>query len=112
MSSLQTSSLLHTMKFLTSLTAVSLAVVLTACGGTDPDTETSFQATGVMTVQVAGNVGNSAGNGAAQPAQATEPQPDCAPEGCNGLRIIDANAEAYRMDAMKRAEQEAQQAGA
>jgi hypothetical protein len=96
------------MKFLTSLTAVSLAVVLTACGGTDPDTETSFQSTGVMTVQVAGN----AGNGAAQPVQANQPQPDCAPEGCNGLRIIDANAEAYRMDAMKRAEQEAQQAGA
>jgi hypothetical protein len=96
------------MKFLTSLTAVSLAVVLTACGGTDPDTETSFQSTGVMTVQVAG----SAGSGAAQPAQATGPQPDCAPEGCNQLRIIDGNAEAYRMDAMKRAEQEAQQAGA
>ena len=96
------------MKFLTSLTAVSLAVVLTACGGTDPDTETSFQSTGVMTVQVAG----SAGAVAAQPAQATGPQPDCAPEGCNQLRIIDANAEAYRMDAMKRAEQEAAQAGA
>jgi hypothetical protein len=97
------------MKFLTSLTAIALAVCLTACGGTDPDTETSFGTTGVMTVQVAGN----AGNGAAQPAPAaTEPQPDCAPEGCNGLRIIDANAEAYRMDAMKRAEQEAQQAGA
>ena len=96
------------MKFLTSLTAISLAVLLTACGGTDPDNGTSFGTTGVMVVQAAG----STGNGAGQPApSATEPQPDCAPEGCNGLRIIDANAEAYRMDAMKRAEQEAQQAG-
>ena len=101
------------MKFLTSLTAVSLAVVLTACGGTDPDTETSLQSTGVMTVQVAGSITTVAAQPAqtAQPAQATGPQPDCAPEGCNQLRIIDANAEAYRMDAMKRAEQEAAQAG-
>jgi hypothetical protein len=39
-----------------------------------------------------------------QPAQNTQPQPDCAPEGCKGLRIIDGNAEAFRLDAMKRAD--------
>jgi hypothetical protein len=31
------------------------------------------------------------------------PAPDCAADGCQGLRIIDANAEAYRYDAMRRA---------
>jgi hypothetical protein len=31
------------------------------------------------------------------------PAPDCAADGCKSLRIIDANAEAYRYDAMRRA---------
>ena len=31
------------------------------------------------------------------------PTPDCAAEGCASLRIIDGNAEAYRIDAMRRA---------
>lgn len=31
------------------------------------------------------------------------PAPDCAAEGCASLRIIDGNAEAYRIDAMRRA---------
>jgi hypothetical protein len=31
---------------------------------------------------------------------ATTPAPDCAADGCKGLRIIDANAEAYRYKAM------------
>jgi hypothetical protein len=35
------------------------------------------------------------------------PAPDCAADGCQGLRIIDANAEAYRYDAMRRAANEA-----
>lgn len=30
------------------------------------------------------------------------PTPDCAAEGCKGLRIIDANAEAFRYDAIRR----------
>jgi hypothetical protein len=29
--------------------------------------------------------------------------PDCAADGCKGLRIIDANAEAFRYEAMRRA---------
>jgi hypothetical protein len=36
-------------------------------------------------------------------AATTMPAPDCAADGCQGLRIIDANAEAYRYDAMRRA---------
>jgi hypothetical protein len=31
------------------------------------------------------------------------PAPDCAAQNCSGLRIVDANAEAYRYDAMRRA---------
>jgi hypothetical protein len=38
------------------------------------------------------------------------PLPDCAPEGCKGLRVIDGNAEAYRADAASRAAREAKYA--
>jgi len=34
---------------------------------------------------------------------ANMPAPDCAADGCKSLRIIDANAEAYRYEAMRRA---------
>lgn len=37
------------------------------------------------------------------PKPANMPAPDCAPQNCAGLRIIDGNAEAYRVDAMKKA---------
>jgi uncharacterized membrane protein len=89
------------MKLITTRTlfAAALATLLTACGGTEPDASAPPQMAAVMqaeTVQAAGNA-------------ATMPQPDCAPEGCNGLRIINANAEAYRLDAMERKEREAAQ---
>jgi hypothetical protein len=35
------------------------------------------------------------------------PVPDCAAEHCQGLRIIDGNAEACRFDAMRRSAAEA-----
>lgn len=84
------------MKFLNipSLLTLTLATLLAACGGADPATDMAFQAAPVMEkVDVAAN----------QAAPAQHPTPDCAPEGCNGLRIIDGNAEAYRLDAMRRA---------
>lgn len=43
-------------------------------------------------------------------ANATTPAPDCAAEGCSGLRIIDGNAEAYRADAQVRENREQAQA--
>lgn len=46
---------------------------------------------------------------AAQVASANTPAPDCAADGCKGLRIIDANAEAYRYEAMRRAAADAPQ---
>jgi hypothetical protein len=30
------------------------------------------------------------------------PRPDCEPQNCQGLRIIDGNAEAYRVDALRK----------
>jgi len=84
------------MKLLTvpSAIALTLATLLSACGGNaGPDAEMSFQAAPIMVKVDAA---------ASQPAAAAHPAPDCAPEGCNGLRIIDGNAEAYRLDAMRR----------
>jgi hypothetical protein len=100
MGSLLTSWLHHIMKFLRTLLPIAVATVLTACGGTDPQTEASLQTAAIMQnveVPAAGTT-----------AQTPEPQPDCAPEGCKGLRIIDGNAEAYRLAAMERAKLEAQ----
>jgi hypothetical protein len=83
-----------------SLFAAALAALLTACGGTEPDSNAPLQTAALMqaeTVPVAVAAGN----------PATQPQPDCAAEGCHGLRIINANAEAYRLDALERAQREA-----
>lgn len=45
----------------------------------------------------------STGPAVAAAAGPNNPAPDCAVEGCSSLRIIDGNAEAYRIDAMRRA---------
>lgn len=69
------------------LYALILAIALTACGGQyDIDPSTSL----------AGST--------AVAAPANMPVPDCAAEGCASLRIIDGNAEAWRIDAQRRAE--------
>jgi hypothetical protein len=75
--------------------AVSLAALLAACGsGAQIDTPT-------QTAAMSGS--------AAQVASANSPAPDCAADGCKGLRIIDANAEAFRYEAMRRAAADAPQ---
>jgi hypothetical protein len=85
------------MKFLSFRTAsaLSLAVLtsalLAACGsGTqnDPGQAAQVQTTGTPTTTVAST---------------SMPAPDCAADNCSSLRIIDANAEAYRYDAQRRA---------
>jgi hypothetical protein len=92
--------LFRTMKLhaIRSVSALSIAVILAACGGGQADQPTQTAAA----VIVSGQSGASA-----QVASSTMPQPDCAAEGCKGLRIIDGNAEAYRYDAMRRAQLEA-----
>ncbi len=67
--------------------AASLAVLLAACGANDDvDLPTRTAAMSASTVVAANS-----------------PVPDCAADGCSSLRIIDANAETYRYDAMRRA---------
>lgn len=87
------------MKFfrIPSAVTIALATLLTACGGSYPQTDAPAQTAAlVQRVDVAAN------QPAQAQAQAQHPAPDCAPEGCKGLRIIDGNAEAYRIDAMRR----------
>jgi len=114
------------MKFLTlrTLSALSLAALLAACGGPQDELPTQSAAsiqTGSATtsVHVSANAstgststtatGTAAGSNTVPTASATMPQPDCAAEGCNGPRIIDANAEAWRYAAMQRAAAEVSQ---
>jgi hypothetical protein len=96
------------------VSAIALAILLTACGG-QPDfqaSNTSASALEASPLQMA-----DAGATAAAPTglsapgavvvAANMPQPDCAAEGCGSLRIIDGNAEAWRIDAARRATLEA-----
>jgi hypothetical protein len=68
--------------------AAPLLALLTACGGTDiaPDTGPVTTAAVKVSQQVA--IGE-------------QPLPDCQPENCAGLRIIDGNAEAWRVDSQR-----------
>lgn len=80
------------------LLSLALALALSACGGA-PDP--AVQGAPVQTASVIRVVDLSV-----EPsASGKNPAPDCAPEGCRGLRIIDGNAEAFRIDAMRRAAQ-------
>lgn len=93
-------------QILSTISAVVFTLLLTACGG-----QQDFQAAGQT---VAGTSASAipassiqTGADAATLVAANMPQPDCAPEGCNSLRIIDGNAEAWRIDAARRAALEA-----
>lgn len=89
---------------LRSILNVSFLALLTACGGADLPADA-----GTSPAAPAGAGGPSTASMktalAATPAAGQQPLPDCHPEGCAGLRIIDGNAEAYRIDAMRRAQQ-------
>ena len=94
---------------LRSVSALCLAVLLAACGGgqADQSAQTAMAVQPGSGAQVATLAGTPAADrtGAPVAAQvaANMPAPDCAADGCKSLRIIDANAEAYRYDAMRRA---------
>ena len=93
------------------LFALSLAGALFGCGGQyDIDPAMSLAAT----TAVASGAALTAAPAVTVPAtpasvlaSSTMPVPDCAPEDCAGLRIIDGNAEAWRIDAARRAERDA-----
>ncbi|MEW6370591.1 MAG: hypothetical protein AB1584_06615 [Pseudomonadota bacterium] len=84
---------------LCNLLSISLiAATLCACGGSSIDTPAAPVQTAAATKVVDLSV---------DPAAIGQtPAPDCAADGCAGLRIIDGNAEAFRIDAMRRAAQE------
>ncbi|MFL6674975.1 MAG: hypothetical protein ACJ8LG_16985 [Massilia sp.] len=76
-----------------SLLVLSITALLAACGGNAEQQPAPIQTAALVQTSAA----------AAPAAGINAPQPDCAPEGCNGLRIIDANAEAWRLEAQRRA---------
>jgi hypothetical protein len=88
-----------------SVSALGLAVLLAACGGgqADQQTQTAAVMQSGSAENVAAQVATPASSQAATQVSANMPAPDCAADGCKGLRIIDANAEAYRYEAMRRA---------
>lgn len=97
-----------TMTFLRTASALAVAFLLTACGG-QSDIQAPLQLASVVTstgggASIATDAAAPAGPVVASPAM---PAPDCAAEGCASLRIIDGNAEAWRIDAQRRAEFEA-----
>ena len=98
-----------TFSSLRTVTVIALTALLTACGAGQQ--ETSIQ---LAPMQLASTVHSNAAPPVASVTVASatpaagpnSPVPDCAPEGCASLRIIDGNAEAYRIDAMRRADAE------
>jgi hypothetical protein len=96
----------HLARFL----GLGLAVLLTACGGDNVQIDTPRTAAMSLADVPATPSDEAAANPAAgapagiQVASASMPQPDCAADGCKGLRIVDANAEAFRYQAMQHAD--------
>jgi len=92
------------MTFFRTATALAFTLVLTACGGQyniDAPVQTAAATTRVDAVQAVAAAAPTPS--AITIASATMPAPDCAAEGCASLRIIDGNAEAWRIDAQRRA---------
>ena len=91
------SNIMNTQRLRNLLSISLIAAALCACGGADLDTPAmpvQTAATKVIDLSV-------------DPASVGQtPAPDCAADGCAGLRIIDGNAEAFRIDAMRRAARE------
>lgn len=79
---------------------LSFAVLLAACGaGNQVDMPTQTASMVQTNVDATAQATNTA-TVTTQVASATMPAPDCAADGCKSLRIIDANAEAFRYQAM------------
>ena len=99
---------MNTLRF-RSFAVIALTTLLTACGAGQQDTRMPMQLASavqsdVATAATAPVAATAATGPAAAPASGpNNPTPDCAAEGCGSLRIIDGNAEAYRIDAMRRA---------
>ncbi|MEH6437228.1 hypothetical protein [Massilia sp. DD77] len=88
---------------LRTVAAIAMTVLLTACGaGTQEIHATQTASIGASSASVAEQAAPSTGAPVAPVVSANMPAPDCAAEGCGSLRIIDGNAEAFRIDAQRR----------
>ncbi|SFD06872.1 hypothetical protein [Massilia yuzhufengensis] len=93
------------------ITIITISALLAACGAGSQDVQGPMRLELTVHVSVAvaaAGTNSSAASLATSPAFAAapgrnNPAPDCAADGCAGLRIIDGNAEAFRVDAMRRA---------
>ncbi|UVW29946.1 hypothetical protein [Massilia sp. H6] len=97
---------------LRTVTLISLSTLVSACGDGHQDSTSTSTIQLLVPMQLASKVHSRASLppaahggavAATLPAGANAPLPDCAADGCSSLRIIDGNAEAYRIDAMRRA---------
>ena len=94
--------------------AIALTTLLTACGAGQQDSQSAMTlgsavqsdvgAAALASTSLASTsaAASSTGPAVAAAAGPNNPAPDCAAEGCASLRVIDGNAEAYRVDAMRR----------
>jgi hypothetical protein len=88
------STAMKTFRLPTIFSMILISAVVSACGGAVPEDALPAVQTAAATHVVDLSV---------DPAAAGQtPAPDCAAENCSGLRIIDGNAEAFRIDAMRR----------
>lgn len=96
------------------IAAIALTALLTACGAGNQEPQMPMTLGSAVQSDLHVAAAPGASTSAAAAAAATgpafaaasgphNPVPDCAAEGCGSLRIIDGNAEAYRIDAMRRA---------
>ena len=93
------SIIMKTFRLPTISSTLLIAAALSACGGAAPDSALSAAAPAIQSAAATHVVDLSV-----DPAAVGQtPAPDCAAENCQGLRIIDGNAEAWRLDAMRRA---------
>ena len=99
---------MHTQHIRTILAASLFAAFLSACGGAASDTAGAPIQTAavVASVAVSATASHAVDLSVDPAAVGQTPAPDCAADGCAGLRIIDGNAEAFRIDAMRRAAQD------
>lgn len=94
------------------IAAIALTTLLTACGAGQQEIQTSMTLGSAVhsnlgdapsATAAASSAAVSTGPAVAAATGPNNPAPDCAAQGCRSLRIIDGNAEAYRIDAMRRA---------
>lgn len=96
------STTMNTSRLFSVFSMTLVAAALSACGGSATDsTLPAAQSAAVQSAAVTHVVDLSVDRAAV----GQTPVPDCAAENCQGLRIIDGNAEAFRIDAMRRAGQ-------